>query len=86
MLPGWLPLWVEIKAVVRWPFTDVWTRVEGSSDDRDAVRKDDGVTVSVNLKELMVMAIGLAFGLFRFLVPVQSALSAEHDQPFFDHV
>jgi hypothetical protein len=86
VLPGWLPLWVEIEAVVRWPFTDVWAGVEGCRCDRDAVGKGDSVTVPMHLEELMVMAIGHAFGRFRFLVPVQSALSAEHDLPLFDHV
>jgi hypothetical protein len=84
--PGWLPLWVQIEAVVRWLFTDVWTGNEGGSDDRDAVGKGDAVTVPMHLEELMVMATALALGRFRFLVPVRAALSAEHDPPLFDHV
>ena len=39
----------------------------------------------MHFEELMVVRVVFAFGRFRFLVPVQSALSAEQDQPLFDH-
>jgi hypothetical protein len=86
VLPGWLPLWVEIETVVRWPFTDVLAGVEGDRGDLEAAGKGDGVTVPMHLKELMVMAPGLAFRAVPFLVPVQAALSTEHDQSLLDHV
>jgi hypothetical protein len=54
-------------------------------DDRDAVGKDDGVKVAMHFKDLMVMSLVFASRRFRFLVPVKSALSADHDQPLFDH-
>ena len=39
----------------------------------------------MHLEELMVMGLVFTFGQFRFLVPVQSGLSAQHDQPPFGH-
>jgi hypothetical protein len=42
VLPRWLPLGVEIQAVVRWPFTFIRVSgVEGGSGHRDPIWKDD---------------------------------------------
>jgi hypothetical protein len=42
VLPGWLPLWVEIEAVVRLQLTFIRVSgVEGGSGHCDPIRKDD---------------------------------------------